>query len=76
MTTNQLFFALAGLFLTMFGIMAVFLNYSLDSFKNYVDAKFAAVDAKFETINAQFSATRSEIRADREILEEKIKNIH
>lgn len=47
MTTNQLFFALAGLFITLIGLTAGF-------FKHYIDARFDTVTEKFNTINARF----------------------
>ena len=51
MSTNQLFFALTGVAISVVGF-----------FKLYLDSKFETVSAKFETIDAKIQALGTEFK--------------
>ncbi len=60
MSNNQLFFSLAGLMLTMFGMAFAFFKYYIDAkidpVYKYVDTRFDSVDARFDYLEAKFDA--------------------
>ena len=54
MSTNQLFFAMGGLMVTLFGIC-------MASFKYYLDAKIDGVNTKIDAINTRIDAVDTRI---------------
>ena len=59
MTAEQMFFATAGLMVTLFVAALGFFKYYLDAKFDGVNVKFDGVDAKFDRVDAKFDAVNA-----------------
>ena len=62
MSTNQLFFAIAGLLVALFGMTITTVKWYLDAKFQAIDDKFKGVDGRFDGVNGRFDGVDGQLR--------------